>query len=173
AYVFNATTGALVTTLNDPTPASSDYFGISVAVSGNTVVVGAAGDATGGYQSGSAYVFNAITGALVATLNNPSPAEDDDFGVSVAVSGKTVVVGAVRDDTGASDFGSAYVFNATTGALVATLNNPTPADDDYFGVSVAVSGNSAIVGAYRDDTGGTDAGSAYVLNVTTGALVAT
>ena len=52
-----------------------------------------------------------------------------------------------RDDTGAEDTGSAYVFNATTGALVATLNNPTPAIADYFGSSVAVLGNTAVVGA--------------------------
>src|SRR5207253_225904 len=130
----------------------------SVAVSGNTVVVGAAAEATGGYQSGSAYVFNATTGALLTTLNNPTPAAYDDFGYSVAVSGNTVVVGAVGDDTGAQHAGSAYVFNATTGALVATLNNPTPAINDFFGFSAAASGNTVGVGALYDDTGATDAG---------------
>jgi len=66
----------------------------------------------------------------------------------VAVSGNTVVVGAPWDDTGASDAGSAYVFDATTGGLLRTLNNPTPAASDYFGNSVAVSGNTVVVGAY-------------------------
>jgi outer membrane protein assembly factor BamB len=174
AFVYNASTGALVATLNNPTPAAEDLFGYRVAVSGNTVVVGVAyGDNTGATDAGSAYVFDATTGALVATLNNPTPASGDGFGISVAVSGSTVVVGAWQDDTGATDAGSAYVFNASTGALVATLNNPTPANTDWFGYSVAVSGNTVVVGAHFDDTGATNAGSAYVFNATTGALVAT
>ncbi len=170
-YVFNATTGALVVTLANPTPASFDYFGYSVAVSGNTVIVGAYRDDTGASNSGSAYVFNATTGALVATLVNPTPASFDNFGYSVAVFGNTVVVGAYSDDTGASESGSAYVFNATNGALLTTLVNPTPASNDQFGFSVAVSGNTVVVGARLDDTGASDSGSAYVFNATTGALV--
>src|SRR5205807_709088 len=140
------------------TPATGDVFGISVAVSGNTVLVGADQDDTGAENAGSAYVFNATTGALVVTLNNPTPAYQYFFGVSVAVSGNTVVVGADLDDTGAVDAGSAYVFNATTGALRDTVNNPTPADDDEFGVSMAVSGTTVVVGAQKDDTQNTDQG---------------
>src|SRR5207244_1816865 len=140
---------------------------------GNTIVVGAGGDDTGAVDSGSAYVFNATTGALIATLSNPTPANGDVFGNSVAVSGNTVVVGASQDDTGAEDAGSAYVFNATTGALVVTLNNPTPAQNDFSGRAVAVSGNTVVVGAYVDDTGALDAGSAYVFNAATGALIDT
>src|SRR5205823_6239789 len=123
---------ALIATLNNPTPGNGCYFGYSVAVSGNTVVVGAHGDDTGAYDAGSAYVFNATTGALVATLINPTLATGDYFGSSVAVSSNIVVVGAPFDYTGVVDSGSAYVFNAATGALVATLNNPTPAVEDYF-----------------------------------------
>ena len=64
------------------------------------------------------------------------------FGSSVAISGNTIVVGAFSDDTGASDSGSAYVFNAITGALVSTLANPTFANSDFFGYSVAISGST-------------------------------
>jgi hypothetical protein len=173
AYVFNATTGALVATLANPTPAASDYFGYSVSVSGNNVVVGAYLDDTGATNSGQAYVFNATTGALVATLANPTPAASDYFGFSVAVSGNNVVVGAYLDDTGATNSGQAYVFNATTGAFVGTLANPSPAASDYFGYSVSVSGNNIVVGAYLDDAVATNSGQAYVFNATTGALVAT
>ena len=66
-------------------------------------------------------------GALLRTLNNPTPVIEDYFGEDVAISGNMIVVGARRDDTGAEDAGSAYVFDATTGALLHTLNNPTPA----------------------------------------------
>ena len=173
AYVFNATSGTVLRTLDNPTPSYYDLFGSSVAVSGNTVVVGAYYDDTGAQDAGSAYVFSATTGALVATLGNPTPAVDDRFGWSVAVSGGTVVVGAHQDDTGATNAGSAHVFNAATGGLVRTLNHPTPAAYDYFGNSVAVSGSTVVVGAYLNDTGATNAGSAYVFDATTGALTAT
>src|SRR5207248_2463645 len=142
--------------LTHPTPAASDGFGISVAVSGNTAVVGANYDDTGAQDAGSAYVFNATSGALIATINNPTPATGDQFG-SVAISGNLVVVG----DKG----GSAHVFNAITGALIATLTNPTPAQNDLFGYSVAVSGNTLVVGAYGDDTQNTDQGAAYVYSI--------
>src|SRR5947207_3392035 len=173
AYVSDATTGVLGATLNKPAPPSSDGFGHSVAVSGNTVVAGDYLDDTGATDAGSAYVFNAATGALVATLTNPTAASGDSFGDSTAVSGNTVVVGPDRDDTGAADAGAAYVYNAATGALIATLTSPTPAAGAYFGTSVAVSGNTVVVGTFYNDGVATDAGEAYVFNATTGALVAT
>ncbi len=171
AYAFDAATGNLLRTLNNPTPAVSDYFGYSVAVSGSTIVVGAYQDDAGATDAGAAYVFDAATGNLLRTLNNPTPAASDIFGYSVAVSGSTVGVGARQDDTGATDAGAAYIFDVATGNLLRTLNNPTPAAADQFGVSVAVSGNTVVVGAPNDDTGATDAGAAYVFNAATGSLL--
>ena len=173
AYVFNRTTGAMVATLRNPTPSFQDYFGSSVAISGNTVVVGAYGDDTGATDAGAAYVFDATTGDFLHTLANPTPGAGDHFGSSVAVSGNAVVVGAYGDDTGATDAGAAYVFDAATGDFLRTLANPMPAAGDSFGSSVAVSGNAVVVGAYGDDTGATDAGAAYVFDATTGVLLRT
>ena len=59
-------------------------------------------------------VFDAGSGSLLRTLNNPTPATGDCFGISVAVTGSTVVVGAYSDDTGATNSGSAYLFDAAT-----------------------------------------------------------
>jgi len=162
AYVFDAANGSLLCTLNNPTPAASDQFGWSVAVSGSTVVVGAYSDDTGATDAGAAYVFDATTGNLLQTLNNPTPASSDQFGMSVAVSGSTVVVGAYSDDTGATDAGAAYVFDAATGDLLQAINNPTLTSSEYFGSSVAVSGSTVVVGAYGNDAGAADAGAAYV-----------
>ena len=173
AYVFDTTTGSLLHALDNPTPANSDQFGFSVAISGNTLVVGALCDDTGATDAGSAYVFDATTGTLLHTLHNPIPEISDLFGASVAISGSTIAVGAVYDDAGATDAGSAYVFDATTGALLHTLNNPTPEFDDDFGASVAISGNTIVVGAWGDNTGATDAGSAYVFDATSGGLLDT
>lgn len=172
AYVFNAVTGAHISTLNNPDPAVGDTFGRSVAISGNVAVVGANADDPGGVPAaGSAYVFNASTGAHITTLSNPAAGAGDEFGTAVAISGNVAIVSAAFDDpSGVSDSGTAYVFDATTGAPIATLNNPTPAMDDEFGISVAIFGNNVVVGAYGDDPG---EGTAYVFNASTGSLTAT
>ena len=176
AYVFDTTTGALLATLNNPDPTGLDFFGYSVAVDGTTAVIGAYADDPGGISNaGTAYVFDTATGALIATLNNPDPTAGDFFGYSVAVDGATAVIGAYWDDPGGIiDAGTAYVFDTAGGAPIATLDNPDPTTNDYFGYSVAVSGAAAVVGAYRDDPGGiSNAGTAYVFDAASGALLAT
>ncbi|MCB9973220.1 MAG: FG-GAP repeat protein [Rhodospirillales bacterium] len=152
-------------TIPNPVPAAIDGFGYSVAVSGTTAVIGVPFDDPGGVSdAGSAYVFDTTTGNLVATLNNPAPTASDYFGVNVAVDGTVAVIGAFEDDPGGvTGAGSAYVFDTTTGNLLATLNNPDPTASDIFGNSVVVDGTTAVVGAFYDDPGGVNgAGSAYV-----------
>ena len=91
--------------------AATDWFGSSVAVSGDTTVVGARGDDDSGFNSGSAYVYRYDGSAWVeeAKLLASDGAAGDFFGYSVAVSGDTAVVGAWYDDDSGSDSGSAYV----------------------------------------------------------------
>jgi WD40 repeat protein len=167
------TTGNLLHTLNNPTPQTDDNFGYSVAISGNHAIVGAQRDNTGAPNAGSAYIYDVTTGNLLHTLNNPTPQLSDQFGYSVAISDNRAIVGAYLDNTGATSTGSAYIYDVTTGNLLHTINNPTPQLSDQFGQSVAISGNTAIVGAYLDDTGAENAGSAYIYDVTTGNLLHT
>ncbi len=150
AYIFDASSGNLLQTLSDPTPAADDYFGQSVAISGDTVIVGAGGQSTGGTSAGAAYVFDASSGNLLQTLNDPDPVPSALFGSAVAVSGDTVVVGAYWYSTGGYGIGAAYVFDAASGQLLQTLNNPSPAAYDEFGRSVAVSGDTILVGTPMD-----------------------
>lgn len=171
AHIYDATSGTLLHTLTNPTPAFDDSFGFSLAISDNTVVVGAPYDDAGAEDAGVAYVYDATSGILLHTLHNPNPAPDSGFGARVAVSGNTIVVGAPGDNTGANIAGRAYVYDATSGALLHTLNNPSPATEDWFGESVAISGNTIVVGAYEDDTGALNAGSAYLFDATSGALL--
>jgi hypothetical protein len=177
AYVYDLASGTPtvpVATLNNPAPAAGDEFGWSVAISGMRVVVGAILDDTGATDAGSAYVYDlssATPTVPVATLNNPGPAAFDVFGWSVAISGTRVVVGARDDNTGAGIAGSAYVYDLSSGTPtvpVATLNNPSPAAGDQFGFSVAISGTRVVVGANGDDTGASNAGSAYVYALSSG-----
>ena len=185
AYIIDTTTGSLVHTLDNPNPfgtSAGDIFGDSVAISGNRAIVGAyaEGDA-GGTNSGKAYIFNVTTGNLVHTLDNPNAYDTsagDFFGESVAISGNRAIVAApFEDDAGGSSSGKAYIFDVTTGNLVHTLDNPNAYNTstfDNFAASVAISGNYAIVGAWReDDAGGTGSGKAYIFDVTTGNLLHT
>jgi len=71
-------------------------------------------------------------------------------------------VGADEDNTGAASAGSVYLFDATTGQLLLTINNPFPDIRDQFGQSVAGVGNKLLVGAFSDDTGAPSAGSVYL-----------
>jgi len=175
AYVFNATTGALLTTLANPGPQTGGLFGSSVAISGLTAVVGTRYyTVSGTTYAGRAYLFNASTGALLSTLSSPHPQKDGHFGWSVAISGTTVVVGAPFEKSkGVSLAGRAYVFDATTSALISTLNSPAPQTYGEFGWSVAVSGSLVVVGAPDETSAGlADAGYAHVYRASSGALIA-
>ncbi len=146
-------------------------FGSAVATDSNFVVVGAHREGSGGEEAGRAYVFDVITSSLIHTLVHPAPAPGNQFGYSVAVSGDAIVVGAHGSDQGAIDSGMAFIFDATTGALRWTLANPTPSPGDYFGYSVAISGNTVIVGALGVGIGGANVGAVYIFDATTGDLV--
>jgi len=158
-------------TLTNPSPAEYDSFGAAVAIDGTSVIVGSPGDDTSALNAGSAYVYDLASLAPtipLLTLINPTPAANDDFGDSVAISGTRVVIGAPSDDTGATGAGSAYVYDLTSATPtlpVFTLNNPSPGENDGFGWSVAMSGTRLVVGATGDEIGVDYAGSAYVYDL--------
>ncbi len=165
-----------IQTYNNPNAygtSADDYFGISVAISGTNVIVGAYGEGdAGGTYSGKAYIFDVTTGSLLHTLHNPNAygaGANDNFGTSVAISGTNVIVGAwAEDDAGGTESGKAYIFDATTGSLLYTLRNPnaySTSVDDKFGSAVAISGNLAVIGAYLEDYLGSDSGKAYVYQI--------
>ena len=172
-YVFtrSGTTWTQIAKLTADDAATLDLFGDALAVSVDTVVVGARGDDDAGAESGSAYVFERNQGGpdnwgQVKKLTAGDAATDDNFGNSVAVSADTVVVGAFRDG-GNSNFGSAYIFERNQGGTdnwgqVKKLTNPDAAIGDKFGNSIAISGDTVVVGVRRDDGPGNDSGSAYV-----------
>ncbi|MCH8152799.1 MAG: FG-GAP repeat protein, partial [Planctomycetes bacterium] len=140
--------------------AEFDSFGVSVAISGATAIVGSPNDDDNGAGSGSAYLFDTTTGRQLAKLLPDDGAEGDIFGISVAVSGATAIVGAMRDDDNGFNSGSAYLFDTTTGDQIAKLLPDDGAAGDIFGISVAINGATAIVGARNDDDNGTASGSA-------------
>lgn len=127
--------------------AATDYFGDSVAISGDTIVVGAIGDDGAGSLTGAAYVFvrSGTSWSQQAKLS-ASDASVQLFG-TVAIDGDTVVVGASHLVT--TGLGSAYVFTRSGGAWreQAKLTPGDPRAGDGFGESVAIDGDTALVGA--------------------------
>jgi CSLREA domain-containing protein len=171
AYVFtnNGGTWTQQQQLLASDGAASDNFGNSVALSGDTAVVGASRDDTaGGADAGSAYVFtrSGSTWSQQQQLLAGDGASGDGFGQATAVDGDTAVVGAYLDDTaGGTNAGSAYVFtrSGSTWSQQQQLLAPDGAANDVFGVAVALSGDTALVGAELHGTAlGADSGSAYV-----------
>ena len=149
AYIYNLKTGKLLFTLNDPLPnvgEGGDSFGIAVSISGNLALVGAPNEYEGqNVLVGDAYLFNATTGAYLRDLPNPE-VYPSDYGGSVAIDGSTAVVGAPIWN---NYEGAAYVFNAQTGTLTATLLPPKDAHYQDYGFSVAITSNLIIVGSYE------------------------
>ena len=150
--------------------AAYDQFGYSVAVSGDTVLVGASGDDDRGSESGSAYAFlrSGTTWSHQAKLTAADGAEYDYFGNSVAISGDTAVIGAYGTvDTGTSS-GSAYVFirSANTWNQREERTAADGPEFDYYGYSVALSGDTAVIGAWLDGDRGSVSGSAWMVSAT-------
>ena len=173
AHLFDASTGSLLRTFDDPTVTNTDVFGVSVALDGNRVLIGAFNDSTIGVGTGQAHLFDANTGALLQTFDDPTVTFQDRFGTSVALDGNTVLIGAPIDDTNGSGVGQAHLFDASTGNLLHTFDDPTVTTVDEFGTSVALDGNRVLIGAPRDDTNGLDVGQAHLFDATTGALLRT
>ncbi|PLX27291.1 hypothetical protein C0581_03480 [Candidatus Parcubacteria bacterium] len=150
--------------------AASDFFGDSISISGDYVVVGAIGNDDVGSDSGSAYVFQKgdfETWGQIKKLTASDIADSDNFGVDVSISGEYVVVGAYKNDDVGSDSGSAYIFYKDEGSVdnwgeQTKITADDAADSDFFGWSVSISGDYANVGAYGNDDDGALSGSSYI-----------
>lgn len=161
AYIFvrNGTSWVQQAKLTASDGGNSDGFGTSVGISGDYAVAGAPSHTIGlNSQQGAAYVF-ARNGSLwtqQAKLTASDAASYDYFGTSTSISGDYVIAGARGDDVGANtDQGSSYVFvrNGTSWTQQAKLTATTGAKDDYFGISVSISGTYAAIGAMGRDNG--------------------
>ncbi len=150
--------------------AANDNFGRAVALSGDTAVVSAPFDAIGTNENqGAVYVFTrsgTTWTPQLPKLTASGGAAGDLFGISVALSGDTLVVGAAGDDIGGiANQGAAYVFarNGTGWSQQRHLFAEDGVANDGFGGAVALSGDTVVVGASSDDSGASaDQGSAYV-----------
>ena len=156
-----------------------ELFGYSVAISDGIAVVGAHNNGDKGSSSGAVYVFemsspnDASSWKQVAKLTAADGAAHNSFGISVAISDGTIVVGAYGDDDKGTNSGSVYLFvksssdDASSWTQVAKLTADDGAEGDYFGRSVVISDGTIVVGAPGDDDKGSNSGSAYLFQMKT------
>jgi hypothetical protein len=172
AYLLDGSTGNIIHIFEGD---GGGMFGKSVAWMENTVVIGAPYDNTG---SGVVYLFDSTTGdPLPPAIFNPTPADNDEFGASVALVGNDILVGAPGDDAGAQNAGVVHSFDGSSHNFLRSFQKPAPVADDRFGTSVAAMGDNVLVGVpYHDinvpDTShganGENAGAVYLFDGTTG-----
>ncbi len=152
--------------LTAPLGGPYEHFGWSVALQADDALIGAWGDSTLGALTGAAYVFTRSEGAWSssAKLMSPSVSEGAAFGYSVSMAWDTAVIGAISDIENGASTGSAYVFTKEGSEWTETIRlvASDASAEDSFGCAVATDGSSIVVGAYGEDSEGTDAGAAYV-----------
>lgn len=154
--------------------AEQEFFGIAVAIDGDTIAIGNLGTVNGNRSQGAVYIFERDAGGAdnwgeVKKFSSDDGVEGDQFGVSLALSGSTLIVGVpMADPNGQEAQGAAYIFERDQGGAgnwgqVKKLIDPDGAPRDFFGESVAISGPNVVVGASRTDRHGTpEAGAVFI-----------
>lgn len=177
AYIFNKTTGGWkqVVRLAAPDSAASDYFGGSVAISGDYAIVGCSNKTVSGNSAqGKAYIYHrsGTSWLLDTALTKPSGQAFEDFGWSVGIcsfntGGPAIAIGIPYSDAGGTDKGEVYCYKKT-GATWGFVQNIVPTDlavSDYYGTTVAMDTDYVAVGAIGQDNTTyalADAGAVYI-----------
>ena len=186
AYIFQRNQGGsdqwgMIKKIIASDGAASDFFGNYVAASQNVILIGAHLNDGNAIDSGAAYIFERDSGGIdqwgeVKKLIASDGVQGDLFGLSVDISGDSLVVGANQADSSAIDSGSAYVFSRDEGGLnnwgqVQKLIAFDGETSDFFGTAVSIGDDIVVIGSWGDDYKGiSDAGSAYVFSRDEGGL---
>ncbi|MDH3360796.1 MAG: FG-GAP repeat protein [Nitrosopumilus sp.] len=189
-YLFDGKTGELIRTFednnnnnNNDSSKSFARFGNSISVNQNYVLIGAPKDNSSDSQAGSVFLFDGDSGELVHKITNPDPVPFGEFGSSVKLVDDYIFVGAPKN-LGSFDVipkenpeiisqpdvnvnvnpnsGIVFVFEIKSGNLLVTLENPTPNNDEHFGMTLTSFGNNIVVGTPFDTSGITKTGSVSV-----------
>lgn len=165
-FQLSAGTWSLLNKINEASGQPNDFFGASVAITTGYILVGIEGDDVGAnVNQGSANIYQLSGGSWIfmQKITDAFGLANDIFGNSVAIAGFSAVVGSYQDDVGANvNQGSALIFNLNAGTwmLSQKITEPLGVANGFFGKSVAISGNYAIMGA--DGDGSTDYNAATI-----------
>lgn len=177
-YVFTRDSAAVWTqqqALLPSDPASNSGFSDTLAVSGDTILIGAWADDQIDVNAGAAYLFTRDSAGVWSEqqkFTSSDIAGGDYFGMSVDMEGDNLIVGAYGDDDNGTFSGSVYLFARDTSGVWSEqlkLLASDGIDYDYLGTAAAISGTTVLAGAELGDTAvGTSTGSAYLYDITPG-----
>ncbi|MFG0316075.1 MAG: FG-GAP repeat protein [Planctomycetota bacterium JB042] len=178
-YLFERQAGTFVQTqkLAASDAAANGGFGAAVALSGDTLLVGAVGDGANGFFAGAAYVFERQGGLFVETakLLASDGQASDTFGLSAALDGGAALVGSFAGGPAGAKTGAAYVFEKSAGAWTETAKltaSDAAVPNEFFSFALALDGDLAVVGAPRKDgAAGARVGASYVFERQGGTFV--
>lgn len=142
-YVYDLATGKLVRELSVPGVLDTHYFGESLAVWGDKILVGASG--TDNYR-GAVYAFSLKTGAFISKIQPPDTVAFDYFGQCIATDGSYALISAPSRSGGK---GGAYLYELRSGALVKTFAPAAASTSDHAGYRVALSGSRALLTSFK------------------------
>lgn len=166
-YVFNPTNASFTNTILNPEPgAGHSGFGIAMQPYNGNLFISATRAPVGATTPGAVYLYDGTTLAPMMKISSPNPLTEDRFGESLAVANSKLLVGANVDFGGI-----AYLFDANTGSLLQTFNNPEPGQflPAGFGSTVALVGDYAVVGTQFANDG--QNGAAYVFDTISGSYL--
>ncbi len=165
-YFFNGSSWVFNRKIPNPDPANYDFFGSTVAISGDNIIIGAYGDDGVVTNQGAAYIYKISTNTITK-IKDPANAP---FGRAVGISGNLAIIGCPFQNytfaaTTVVESGVVYIYNIATG-IFTKVNNPNNLAQDHFGATVAIDGNKAVIGAPDANAyGSTDCGIVYYYNV--------
>lgn len=167
--IVDIATGALLHTLHASDPAARQ-FGVSLALDGGVLAVGATRTGTVGNPAyGAVYLFDVSSGAELKKVVSADATASDLFGSAVALQNGILAVGSRFDDDNGQNSGSVYLFDVASGSQIARLLPGDGSAGDNFGQSVAIASDTVLIGAPNDDDMGPNSGAAYLFDATTGA----
>ena len=174
AYLIDVNSAELLMAFLNPSPGRGDWFGYSVSIYENMIVIGAQKDDDIVDDGGAAYLFDGSSGELLRTFLPPNPHTEDQFGHSVAIDAKRIAIGADQDHTLASRGGAVYLFDSyLSDSSTLFLPPNVAAEGNRFGHWVAIIEPYLLIGADLDDTSESNAGVVHQYTLSSGELVRT
>lgn len=168
AYLYEVPSGQGIVKLLPANGNTNDRFGISVALDEGLALIGASYRSLLAPRAGSAFLFDAVNGIELRELLDPDVGFFDEYGTSVALDDGLAAIGSPFDDDSGPDAGAVYVLDIATGNRISKLTADDAEAGDQFGISLALEGNLALVGAWKKQ----GVGAAYLFDATSGQQLA-
>jgi len=165
SLLYDTVSGNLLHAFSDPNPMANDFFGSAVDIQGDKVLIGARDDSTNAPGAGQAFLFDAITGNLLQTFDDPNPSPGTGFGSALVIDGDNVLISAREDGNDGPGIGRAFLFDVVSGVLLQTFSDPEPEQgSSFFGADVGIDEDKVIISAPTR-------GTAYLFDATSGNLL--